>query len=41
MDEDDGQVELALQGSKVGQQFGDFAGVVFVDGVQAHEGIEQ
>jgi hypothetical protein len=41
MDEHDRQVELALEGAEVGQQSGDFAGVVFVDGMQADQRIEQ
>ena len=41
MHQQDRQVELPLQRAKVRQQLGHFAGVVLVDAVQSHQGIEQ
>lgn len=40
MDDDDGDGERALELAEVAEQGGDLAGVVLVDTVQAHEGIE-
>jgi hypothetical protein len=40
MHDEDGDVVLALQGAEVAEQRGDLTGVVLVDAVQAHEGVE-
>ena len=40
MHDENGDVVLALQRAEVAKQRGDLAGVVLVDAVQAHEGIE-
>jgi hypothetical protein len=40
MDDEHGDVELALEGAEVAEQGGDLAGVVLVDAVQAHERVE-
>ena len=40
MHDEDGDVMLALQRAEVAEQRGDFSGVVLVDAVEAHEGIE-
>jgi len=41
VDDDDGEVVLALQLAQVGEQARDVAGVVLVEPVQAYEGVEQ
>ena len=41
MHQQDRQVELPLQRAKVRQQLGHFAGVVLVDAVKSHQGIQQ
>lgn len=41
MHQHDGEVELALKGAEVGQEPGHFAGVVLIDCVESHQGIEQ
>jgi len=38
--DEDGDVVLALEGTKVAEQGGDLAGVVFVDAVKPDEGVE-
>jgi len=40
MHQRDREVEPPLKGAEVGQQAGHFAGVVFVDSVQSHQGID-
>ena len=40
MDDDDGEVEAALQFAQEGKQSGDLGGVVLVEAVEADEGIE-
>src|SRR5580658_10493758 len=40
VDDEDGEIEVALQGTQVAEHGGDLSGVVLVDAVQAHEGIE-
>ena len=40
MHQQDRQVELPLQRAKVRQQLGHFAGVVLVDAVKSHQGIQ-
>jgi hypothetical protein len=41
MGDDDGEGMLALEGTQVGEQSGDVAGAIFVEAMQAHEGVEQ
>jgi len=41
VDDDDGHVEGALQLSQVGEDGGDLTGVVLIDLVQSHEGVQQ
>jgi hypothetical protein len=41
MDDDDGEIELALQSPEISEEGRDIAGVVFVDPVQADEGVEE
>ena len=40
MNQEDGQLELALEFAQVGEQRGDLGGVVLIDPVQADQGIE-
>jgi hypothetical protein len=40
MHDEDGDVVLALQGAEVAEQRGDLSGVVLVDAMKSHEGIE-
>ncbi|HSO37887.1 MAG TPA: hypothetical protein VLT33_35410, partial [Labilithrix sp.] len=40
MHDEDGDVVLALQRAEVAEQRGDLSGVVLVDAMKAHEGIE-
>jgi len=38
--DDDGEVEFTLERAQVGEEGGDIAGAVFVDAMEAHEGVE-
>jgi len=40
VDEEDGAVELTLEVAQIGEQGGDLGGGIFVEAMQAHEGIE-
>ena len=40
VDQEDGQVEVSLEGAQVGQQCGDLHGGVFIEAVQADEGVQ-
>ncbi len=41
MHQDDREVKPPLKGTKIGQQPGHFAGVIFVDSMKSHQGIEK
>jgi hypothetical protein len=41
VDDGDGGLVLALQEAQPAEQSGDFGGAIFIDAVEAHQGVEQ